>query len=136
MFMTRSYINTSACTSKFYLFQKLLEIYKIRFIFLVLKQYHNPIRVQQKRMSLAAFWPSPCTSLLWEEMEPVGTSGWEEARDLPRPRNYNLLGVGAGSAEQEIPRAFSPDSTGSVCLHVLSFKKKIFFLFFLANTRS
>ena len=43
-------------------------------------------------MSLAAFWPSPCTSLLWEEMEPVGTSGWEEARDLPRPRNYNLLG--------------------------------------------
>lgn len=89
LFMMRSYINTSACTSKFYLCQKVLEIYKICFIFLVLKQYQNPIRVQQKRRSLAAFGPGPCTSLLWEEMEPVGTSGTEEGRDLPRPRDYN-----------------------------------------------
>ena len=62
----------------------------------------------------------------------MGTSGWEEARDLPRPRNYNLLGGWGSGAEQEIPRAFSPDSTASVSLHFLSFKKKkIFFnLFF------
>ena len=121
MFITRSNINTtSACASKFYLCQKVLEIYKICFIFQVLKQYHNPIRVQQKKMNLAAFGPSPCTSLLWEEMEPVGTSGTKESRDLPRPRDYN----------HRFPE-FSPQTLLALPAFTFFPLKKIFFnLFF------
>lgn len=79
-------------------------------------------------MSLAAFWPSPCTSLLWEEMEPVGSLGGRKPETCPDQETTTSWGVGGRGQSKRFPE-LSPQTL--LALSAFTFfplKKKKFFL--------